>query len=78
MILMVALIITSSLYLCTLPTLFKIPTANTTSIVRARPNIPEYSQMEDHILQAINQVYSGADQPEEALDEAAGQICEGP
>jgi multiple sugar transport system substrate-binding protein len=44
---------------------------STLSIARARPNIPEYPQIEVDILEAINQVYNGTKQPEEALDEAA-------
>jgi multiple sugar transport system substrate-binding protein len=43
------------------------------SIARARPNIPEYSQISQNILEAINQVYNGTKQPEEALDEAAAK-----
>jgi multiple sugar transport system substrate-binding protein len=43
------------------------------SIARARPNIPEYPQISDNILEAINQVYNGTKQPEEALDEAAAK-----
>jgi ABC-type glycerol-3-phosphate transport system substrate-binding protein len=73
MILAVALIIIVSVYLPTLPTLFKIPTANAISIVRARPNISEYPHMEDYILEAINQVYNGTKRPEEALEEAAAK-----
>jgi multiple sugar transport system substrate-binding protein len=43
------------------------------SIARARPNIPEYPQISEYILGAINQVYNGTKQPEEALDEAAAK-----
>ncbi len=46
------------------------------SIARARPNIPEYPQISEHILEAINQVYNGTKQPEEALDEAAAKSAE--
>ncbi|MDQ4012557.1 MAG: extracellular solute-binding protein [Thermoproteota archaeon] len=46
---------------------------STLSIARARPNIPEYPQIEVDILEAINQVYNGTKQPEEALDEAAAK-----
>jgi multiple sugar transport system substrate-binding protein len=46
------------------------------SIARARPNIPEYPQIEAHIREAINQVYNGTRQPEEALDEAAAKSAE--
>lgn len=73
MILVAARIIILSVYLPTLPTLFKIPTANAVSIVRARPDIPEYPHMEDYILETINQVYSAAKRPEEALEETAAK-----
>ena len=43
---------------------------------RARPNIPEYPQISDYILEAINQVYNGTKQPKEALDEAAAKSAE--
>ena len=43
------------------------------STARARPNIPEYPQISEHILEAINQVYNGSMQPEEALDNAAAK-----
>jgi multiple sugar transport system substrate-binding protein len=43
------------------------------STARARPNIPEYPRISEYILEAINQVYSGTKQPEEALDEAAAK-----
>jgi multiple sugar transport system substrate-binding protein len=46
---------------------------STLSIARARPNIPEYPQISEYILEAINQVYNGTKQPEEALDEAAAK-----
>jgi multiple sugar transport system substrate-binding protein len=46
------------------------------SIARARPNIPEYPQISEYILEAINQVYNGTKQPEEALDEAAAKSAE--
>jgi multiple sugar transport system substrate-binding protein len=49
---------------------------STLSIARARPNIPEYPQIEEDILGAINQVYNGTKQPEEALDEAAAKSAE--
>jgi multiple sugar transport system substrate-binding protein len=49
---------------------------STLSIARARPNIPEYPQIEEDILAAINQVYNGTKQPEEALDEAAAKSAE--
>lgn len=37
----------------------------------ARPNIPEYPQIEDHVRQAIDDVYNGTKTPKEALDDAA-------
>ena len=46
------------------------------SIARARPNIPEYPEIAENLLQAINQVYNGTKQPEEALDEAAAKSAE--
>jgi multiple sugar transport system substrate-binding protein len=49
---------------------------STLSIARARPNIPEYPQIEEDILGAINQVYNGTKQPEQALDEAAAKSAE--
>jgi multiple sugar transport system substrate-binding protein len=38
-----------------------------------RPNIPEYPEIAEDIHQAIQQVYNGTKQPEEALDEAAAK-----
>ena len=38
---------------------------------QARPNIPEYPQIADHIRQAIDDVYTGTKTPKEALDDAA-------
>jgi multiple sugar transport system substrate-binding protein len=38
-----------------------------------RPNIPEYPQITIHVREAINQVYNGTKEPEEALDEAAAK-----
>ena len=50
------------------------------STARARPNIPEYQEISEYIseyiLEAINQVYNGTKQPEEALDEAAAKSVE--
>jgi maltose-binding protein MalE len=46
------------------------------SIARARPNIPEYQQISEYILEAINEVYNGTKQPQEALDEAAAKSAE--
>jgi multiple sugar transport system substrate-binding protein len=37
----------------------------------ARPNIAEYPQIADHIREAIDNVYSGAKEPKQALDDAA-------
>ncbi len=45
-------------------------------IARSRPNIPEYPQIAENILEAINQVYNGTKQPEEALDQAAAKSAE--
>jgi multiple sugar transport system substrate-binding protein len=39
----------------------------------SRPNIPEYPEIAEDIHQAIQQVYNGTKQPEEALDEAAAK-----
>ena len=39
----------------------------------ARPNIAEYSQIADHLREAIDNVYSGAKEPEQALDDAAAK-----
>jgi multiple sugar transport system substrate-binding protein len=38
-----------------------------------RPNIPEYPEIAAHIKQAIDQVYNGTKEPEQALDEAAAK-----
>ena len=40
---------------------------------RARPNIPEYPQIADHISEAIDDVYSGIKAPKQALDDAAAK-----
>ena len=40
---------------------------------RARPNIAEYPQIADHIREAIDQVYNGTKEPEQALDDAAAK-----
>lgn len=37
----------------------------------ARPNIPEYPLIADHVRQAIDAVYNGTKTPKEALDDAA-------
>jgi multiple sugar transport system substrate-binding protein len=39
----------------------------------ARPNIAEYPQIADHIREAIDNVYSGAKEPRQALDDAAAK-----
>ena len=38
-----------------------------------RPNIPEYPEIAAHIKEAIEQVYNGTKEPEQALDEAAAK-----
>ena len=38
---------------------------------RGRPSIPEYPQIANHINQAIDDVFSGSKEPEQALDDAA-------
>lgn len=40
---------------------------------RARPNIAEYPQIADHRREAIDQVYNGTKEPEQALDDAAAK-----
>jgi multiple sugar transport system substrate-binding protein len=40
---------------------------------RSRPNIPEYTQIAEHIHQAIQQVYNGSASPKDALDMAAAK-----
>jgi multiple sugar transport system substrate-binding protein len=39
-------------------------------IGRTRPSITEYSEMADHIKQAIDEVYYGLKEPKQALDDA--------
>jgi multiple sugar transport system substrate-binding protein len=39
-------------------------------IGRTRPSITEYSEMADHIKQAIDEVYYGLKEPKPALDDA--------
>jgi multiple sugar transport system substrate-binding protein len=39
----------------------------------SRPSIPEYSQIADHIRQAIDDVYYGIKDPKQALDDAAAK-----
>ena len=43
------------------------------NIGHARPNIPEYPQIADHIRQALDEVYSGLKEPKQALDDAAAK-----
>jgi multiple sugar transport system substrate-binding protein len=38
-----------------------------------RPNIPEYSQIAEHIKEAIDEVYYGKKDPKQALDDAAAK-----
>ncbi|HKI09980.1 MAG TPA: extracellular solute-binding protein [Nitrososphaeraceae archaeon] len=40
---------------------------------RSRPNIPEYTEIAEHIHQAIQQVYNGSASPKDALDMAAAK-----
>ena len=42
----------------------------------ARPNIPEYPLIADHVRQAIDAVYNGTKTPKEALDDAAEKSAE--
>jgi multiple sugar transport system substrate-binding protein len=44
-----------------------IPTAG------ARPSIPQYPQIAEHIRQALDEVYYGMKGPKQALDEAAAK-----
>lgn len=46
------------------------------SIGHSRPSIPEYPQISDNIRQAIDEVYLGLKQPEQALDDAAKKSAE--
>jgi multiple sugar transport system substrate-binding protein len=43
------------------------------NIQGVRPNIPEYPQIAIDVREAINQVYNGTKEPEEALDDAAAK-----
>jgi multiple sugar transport system substrate-binding protein len=43
------------------------------NIQGVRPNIPQYPQIAIDVREAINQVYNGTKEPEEALDEAAAK-----
>lgn len=40
---------------------------------RQRPSIPEYPQVAEYIRQAIDDVYYGAKEPKEALEDAAAR-----
>jgi multiple sugar transport system substrate-binding protein len=42
-------------------------------IGHGRPNIPEYPQIAEHIRQAIEEVYLGVKEPEQALNDAAAK-----
>ncbi len=42
-------------------------------IGHGRPNIPEYSQIAEHIKQALDEVYYGLKDPKQALDDAAAK-----
>ena len=39
----------------------------------SRPNIPEYPQIADNIKQALDEIYIGAKEPKQALEEAAAK-----
>ena len=39
----------------------------------SRPSIPEYSEIANHIKQAMDEVFSGAKEPKQALDDAAAK-----
>jgi multiple sugar transport system substrate-binding protein len=41
--------------------------------VRARPNIPEYQAIAEHVRQALDEVFYGIKQPKQALDDAAAK-----
>src|ERR671910_102439 len=41
------------------------------SVGHSRPNVPEYPQIADNIKQAIDEIYFGAKEPKQALNEAA-------
>jgi multiple sugar transport system substrate-binding protein len=43
---------------------------------RGRPSIPEYPQIANHINQAMDDVFSGSKEPEQALDDAAAKSAE--
>ena len=43
---------------------------------RSRPNIPEYTEIAEHIHQAIQQVYNGSASPKDALDMAAAKSAD--
>ena len=39
----------------------------------SRPSIPEYSEIANHIKQALDEDFSGAKEPKQALDDAAAK-----
>jgi maltose-binding protein MalE len=39
----------------------------------SRPSIPEYSEISNHIKQALDEVFSGAKESEQALDDATAK-----
>jgi multiple sugar transport system substrate-binding protein len=43
---------------------------------RGRPSIPEYPQIANHINQAMDDVFSGLKEPDQALDDAAAKSAE--
>jgi multiple sugar transport system substrate-binding protein len=43
---------------------------------RSRPNIPEYSEIAEHIHEVIQQVYNGSASPQDALDMAAAKSAD--
>jgi multiple sugar transport system substrate-binding protein len=43
---------------------------------RSRPSIPEYPEIDEHIGQAIQQVYNGSASPKDALDMAAAKSAD--
>jgi multiple sugar transport system substrate-binding protein len=43
------------------------------NVANARPSIPEYLQIAEHIHQALNEVYYGTKEPKQALDDAAAK-----
>jgi multiple sugar transport system substrate-binding protein len=43
------------------------------NIANARPSIPEYPQIAEHIHQALDEVFYGIKEPKQALDDAAAK-----